>query len=82
VARADPLRPGLAAMASQLLGGLSRRPPPAPFRIEIVERTSGRTVGAEPVDGGEGEARARLELMRADRELDRRAFLPTWTRGR
>lgn len=71
----------LGRVAGQMLGGLVRQTGIAPYRVEVVERATGRVLATEPVDGTEGQARERLALMRDDLDaLDDRAFLRKWRR--
>jgi hypothetical protein len=68
-------------VAGQVLGGFVRQTGIAPYRIDVVERATGRVIAAEPVHGTEGQARERLALMRHDLDaLDDRSFLRKWRR--
>lgn len=74
------MRLGLPQVSRQLLLGVLRREP-APWTIEIVDRGSGRVVAVESCEDGEGPARGRLHVMRADLErLGIGAFLHRWGR--
>jgi hypothetical protein len=77
---AAPAEPRLGAMVEPLLIGLARRPP-APFRVEVLERAGGRVLRVQPVDGTASEARGVLLAMESDlARLDPRDFLRRWGR--
>jgi hypothetical protein len=77
---AAPAAPRLGSLVEPLLVGLARRPP-APFRVEVVDRASGRVVRSQPVDGSSSDARGVLLAMESDlARLEPRAFLRRWGR--
>jgi hypothetical protein len=76
-ARAEPR---LGSLVEPLLVGLARRPP-APFRVEVVDRASGRVLRSQPVDGTSSDAQGVLLAMESDlARLETRAFLRRWGR--
>ena len=75
-----PAEPRMGTLGEPLLVGLARRPP-APFRIEVLDRVSGRVLRAQPVDGTASDARGVLLAMESDlARLEPRAFLRRWGR--
>jgi hypothetical protein len=78
-----PARPSAGIFAGQMFGVFMRKKVVTPYRVEIVDRESGVALAAEPVDGGEGEARGLMEVMRADLEsMDAGSFVMRWGRPR
>jgi hypothetical protein len=75
-----PVAPRLGALVEPMLIGLARRPP-APFRVEVLERAGGRVLRVQPVDGTASEARGVLLAMESDlTRLGPRDFLRRWGR--
>jgi hypothetical protein len=78
----EPKSMNMARASEHMLLG-SFRPTSPPYAIEIIEAATGRMVGAEPVQGSQGDAHGLYLVMKADLgRMDARGFLRKWGRGR